>query len=94
LDYLKKTIEQQRNELNSMKERLSATDLAIRDAHAAKDQALLASHKLQEDLTHSYKKKVHKYKRHAHDLVGEVQTLTQRVAWMQEEARASQVKYE
>lgn len=32
LDFLKKTIEQQRAELNQMKERVSVADLALREA--------------------------------------------------------------
>ena len=37
LSYLKATIEQQRTELNGMKDRLTSTDVAIREAHNARD---------------------------------------------------------
>lgn len=37
LSYLKATIEQQRTDLNSMKDRLTSTDAAIREAQYARD---------------------------------------------------------
>jgi hypothetical protein len=57
-----------------MKDRLSSTDGAIREAQNARDLIKQQSSKAIEELEMRYKKKVHKYKRRAVDLRQELES--------------------
>ena len=77
-----------------MKDRLSVTDAAIREASAARDLAQSQAAKAKEDLELKYKKKVHRYKRKVADQQRDLEGMMLRGQALQEEARDGQAKYE
>ena len=57
LEYLKKTIEKQRSEINRMKERVQSADMAVREAEVSREAQMLSINKEKDELERKIKKK-------------------------------------
>ena len=57
LEYLKKTIEKQRAEINRMKERVQSADMAVREAEVSREAQMLSINKEKDELERKIKKK-------------------------------------
>ncbi len=76
LEYLKKTIEKQRAEINKMKERVQIADIAVREAEVSREAQILQVTKEKDELDRKIKKKSQRYKRKISEMLTELQSLT------------------
>lgn len=90
LEYLKKTIEKQRVEINGMKDKVRAADERVREVEINREAMQMQHQKEKVEVERKLKRKSQRYKRKISEMLQELTSLTQKNHWIAEEARDKQ----
>lgn len=93
MDFLQKTIDKQRSEINAMKEQVYGSEKRAKEAQASRDSFLNQVTKEREDLETKMKRKSSRYKKKIKQMLIELENITQRNQYIQNESCDSQIAY-